>query len=70
MWQVVDTINEVIDSPEQGARAVVRRAMRSRSEDNLTCTVIHFGWGFDAAKHAVLEARSAPKISEEVDLFA
>lgn len=81
---VVDLVAEKLafnESPKTAAAAVVRAAFNAGSLDNVTATVVQFGWHTCAAVEAAMKSRKAKlkaekkamesKIAEEeIDMFA
>ena len=69
----VDIAAEHVHSPQEAAQAIVRAALAKGSGDNLTVTVVVFGWQTERAA-ALLEGKATTKPkaaaeAEEVDMF-
>ena len=68
----VDIAAEHVHSPQEAAQAIVRAALAKGSGDNLTVTVVVFGWQIERAS-ALLEGKATTKAKaiteDEIDIF-
>ena len=75
---VIDIAAEYVQNPTEGAQAIVRAALAKGSGDNLTATMVVFGWVEPTQAAELLEKKraptskaGAPKQDEaEVDMFS
>eukprot|EP00299_Pterocystis_sp_00344_P000089 c10026_g1_i3.p1 GENE.c10026_g1_i3~~c10026_g1_i3.p1 ORF type:complete len:230 (-),score=63.85 c10026_g1_i3:47-736(-) len=67
---VIDVANQHIGNASEMSAAINRRAFQKNSEDNLTCTIVEFGWNAQAAASILKELENVATSEDVIDLFA